>query len=536
MFRFDLRRFNNPIYLTLFIVCVVLFATTFNLGVDGIFYAIAISAGIVVLIPMLGGAVKHQIARSLQGSPSGMDHLLAPSGYRRAREVETIEEEAQQTIVRPLPNMPLIPEDRIVDASPYNAPTVPMKPQRPVAFSGKKFYPTNLELAPDFQPPLNLVLGRAILCVGMRGSGKTNVAALLMEEIGKFPIPMAIFDYEEDYVTLPEVLERCVIAGHPDWDERHHHDHYWKVDVANAKDVGYAILENGVQMVLEIGTYETLEEAASVMNLIIKGMFAWANEQDPRLRVPALILLDEAQHFLPQDSSVSNIAKEPASTLLKAFMDLNARGRKRGLTPAIFTQRIAQIRKEVIAGSEVYFLGRQSLNNDLERYEELIGKDERGKQKLDRRLVQSFGKGDFIVFESGEMFITHFNARRSEHRGITPDLGAALNRYGNQHFTKSLLLKSAMNRTQTDEEASFVDLYRSMTGNNIEDQEEEADDLIVLGKDVAISKDQFLTAVQLRKIGKSTGYRDLMPVFNLSEHHAKVLNARIRQELGSDSM
>ncbi len=55
---------------------------------------------------------------------------------------------------------------------------------------------------------------------------------------------------------------------------------------------------------------------------------------------------------------------------------------------------------------------------------------------------------------------------------------------------------------------------------------------IQLGKDVFLTQQQFEVAVKLRKTGMSTGYRDLMSVFELSEHHAKELNKRIRQALG----
>lgn len=54
---------------------------------------------------------------------------------------------------------------------------------------------------------------------------------------------------------------------------------------------------------------------------------------------------------------------------------------------------------------------------------------------------------------------------------------------------------------------------------------------IQLGKGVFLSPQQLAFAIKLRKTGMSTGYRDLMPVFDLSEHHAKALNGLIREAL-----
>jgi predicted GIY-YIG superfamily endonuclease len=51
------------------------------------------------------------------------------------------------------------------------------------------------------------------------------------------------------------------------------------------------------------------------------------------------------------------------------------------------------------------------------------------------------------------------------------------------------------------------------------------------GKRVQITKEQFEIAKQLRKSGKSTGYRDLKGFFDLSEHHAKALNSHLRREI-----
>lgn len=70
-----------------------------------------------------------------------------------------------------------------------------------------------------------------------------------------------------------------------------------------------------------------------------------------------------------------------------------------------------------------------------------------------------------------------------------------------------------------------------------EPPDEELDEpggMVILGKDqvtgktVSITREQFEVAVNLRECGMSTGYRDLMKPFGLSEHHAKVLNQKIR--------
>jgi ATPase family associated with various cellular activities (AAA). len=446
---------SNPkgmIYFGAFILLVAVLSSFFaRWGTEAVGWMVIGVVVVVLSAPIVFRFARKHWGKAITSEPSKLAFALAPSGYRRDRLRETEEEYVAQTVVIPTPNRPLVlagpsPAQRaLADNGSHAKQLYEMSQGRPDA--SKALVPAKsrsiesvqvpsrpvLKLSPECTPCIDSILGHSILGVGMRGSGKTSLAALMIEQIGEHPIPMAIFDYEEDYITLPSVLkEMCVIAGSPDWGEADRYgDGYWEVTPENADEIGYEILERGLQMVVEIGTYATLEDAASAMTGIIKGMFAWADDHDPDQRVPCLVFLDEAQHFLPQDNSVSNIAgKQEANDLLKAFMDVNARGRKRGFTLAVFTQRIAQIRKEVIAGSEIYFFGKQTMDNDLNRYEDIVGKN-----KLDRVGIQTLKAGTFAVFEGGEIFFTQMHTRKSEHRGKTPGLENAIKRYANRSVT-----------------------------------------------------------------------------------------------------
>jgi hypothetical protein len=421
-----INRFKNPVWWALFIALAIALVSLFpQLGEDGVMWCLLGAGVAVVLLAWLWDVLRQNYRRMMSGEPTRLDWGIAPGGYRRARQVETEEEQARYSHVQPTANRPLYVETDIEEMEPLQPKTALV---RASSVSVEKYGESrgrNLRLASGCNPPIDMVIGRAVLFLGIRGSGKTNGLARFLEQVFRFPIPALVCDYEEDYLTFPDVLDRCLIAGAASWPGQHRLKRYWKVNARSSEEFGYSILEYGVQVVLQIGTFETLEEAAEVMTGAIRGMFRWAEEQAPAARVPALICLDEAQHFLPQNSSVSNIRGEQAAALLKAFMDINARGRKRGLTPIIATQRPAQIRKEVIAGSEIYFLMKQTNARDLDAYEELLGREQ-----VDRRAITSFAKGECLVYESGESWRIRFLERESEHRGTTPTLTQALNRYG----------------------------------------------------------------------------------------------------------
>jgi len=575
-----LSKLHNPVYLFILFGLVAFLSGTFSgLGTEGITFLVVGSVVAIIATPIAFKALRKQWKKMLSGKPSKLDFMAAPAGYRRARYAESEQEYIAQTAVIPTPNRPLITEEKTpgIDFNFQDAPTVEASqevleyaathrtidaPHRDLAslMQGRsigsraiespkppKNDPSNprLNIAPECQPHINDIIGHSICGFGIRGSGKTTLAARLIEQIGLLPnvIPMAIFDDCQDYASLPEILPHAVIAGIPEWTERwRYQDYYWDVTEENAEEIGYLILEDRIQLILQIHTYPSLEEAARIMCSIIKGMFAWADERDPSKRVPCMVFLDEAQRYLPQDRSVSPIAQEETLKLARWFDALNSIGRKKGFTPALFTLRPAQVLKPAIVGSEIYLLGLQTFPADLKYYEEITGKD-----KLSRDAVQRFKPGQFALFEGGEVAIIHVYPRQSEHRGTTPSYAQA----GHQDNDRSVVTKKIrsvqtvnFNEGDIDEQGQDIDSdegYPFSPSRNAGSPPETpiiSEKTIVLGKDpvsgkvVSVTKQEYDIAVRLRKFGPVKGYRDLMEPFDLSEHHAKALNKLILIELG----
>lgn len=284
-----------------------------------------------------------------------------------------------------------------------------------------------LWLADNYQPHVNEILGKGLVGFGISGSGKTNLAALLIEQLGKFSIPALLNDLEGDYESLIDVLPRGRRAGNiaePGG---------IFASIENAEPIGQYIMEHGIQLVLDLRSYPSNDEAAQVMCGIVRGITAWSNAQHPAQRVPCIILLDEAQHFLPQDASISTLSKPILKEVQQTFIETATRGRKRGLTPIIFAQRISDLDKRVIAQSNVGFFGKQRNDNDLERYEGII---RASVAKADT--IASFQSGQFVVWtDTGEQFITCFHKRQSEHVSHTPQAEAAIARYQSQRQPQS---------------------------------------------------------------------------------------------------
>jgi hypothetical protein len=279
-----------------------------------------------------------------------------------------------------------------------------------------------IHLADNLHVDIDTLLGEAIVGFGLPGSGKTNACALLAEQFGQYFIPQAIFDKEGDYTSLADVLPRGIVA------------------TATNYPSGYDILEYGLQVVYDLSTWESPEDAARLMIRVVGELMVSAEGRPPSARVPALVLLDEASYWLPEKRS-QHLEEETFKQLRHIFTELASRGRKRGLAPALFAQRISELAKAVLTPG-IYILMRQTLDTDLKRYMEYVTSTLPAKQIKSR--IASFGPGRAIVkLPGGKQHMVTFYERQSEHVSHTPKSQAALEHYASLPFNPDMQFGAA---------------------------------------------------------------------------------------------
>jgi hypothetical protein len=294
--------------------------------------------------------------------------------------------------------------------------------------------PTHVHLADNLTIPINDIASKAIFIAGIRRSGKTTLGTRLAEELSQHYIPMFIPDLEGDWLSATKFFPMGKIAAHPDAEEQYEDVgvEFEPTTVENADVVGFNILDEGMQLVLDMASYPSVDEACQVVINVIKGLFEWTN-QNPKKRVPCQVFLDEAQRFLPQTLSDSIIqSKQILQDLLKAYMDITAVGGKRGLAPVILSQRFAQTNNKIIAQSEIFFLLRQTMDNDLARCMEYVKKTTATPERI---AALRKGEGVYIA-ATGEQLVTRFLQRQSSgDRSHTPTAEAA-QRYAQERQPK----------------------------------------------------------------------------------------------------
>lgn len=266
--------------------------------------------------------------------------------------------------------------------------------------------PTNrtVDLGDTLQLDIDDIVGKAIFVCGIRRSGKTTLGAKLAEEMGRFLIPMLIPDIKRDYLSLADHLPRALVITQQDIPYEPKGEK--KKQMSAAKRMGRTIFEEGYQLILDMASYDSVDEACGVLCEIIAGLFEWAREH-PESKRPCEVFLDEAQTFLPQEGG--SIISDPAiyKLMLSTYKQLLAVGGSLGLNPVILTQRIAQVNKVIIGQPELLFLLKQTMDVDLERY--------KGFTTITPEVIRGFkkGQGIFVDYE-GNSHIVQFHNRASD--------------------------------------------------------------------------------------------------------------------------
>jgi hypothetical protein len=274
--------------------------------------------------------------------------------------------------------------------------------------------PDGLYLSDSFMPSLALLLAAVLLFCGMRRAGKSNGMRVVAEELGQRGVPLVLFDTDDEYGALAnrQYLPRGFLAGSPDLlSVNGRMSHYIAVTSENAEQFGRRILDEGLQVVINLKSYLTDDEAALVMALIVQGMYKWEASRPNGERFPAFVFLDEATKWFPQNEAEKCVKNKEIFNFLQLvfFSLLVRRGGKQGLGLAVAAQRISELDKRLLQ-SQWKFLFLQTEQVDLERYKAL-----------------GLHQDDIIALQPGECFIFSplcIGFRVQMRYGFSPHLGS----------------------------------------------------------------------------------------------------------------
>src|SRR6266851_4609583 len=114
----------------------------------------------------------------------------------------------------------------------------------------------NIDSSNEFHLQTQTLVGRSIAVLGITGSGKTNTAAVLIEELLSNDLPLTVVDIEGEYWGLKEKFE-VLVAGRSQHAEL-------EVSPNNAAQLAEISLKRGISIILDLSDF-TQDEASEFL-------------------------------------------------------------------------------------------------------------------------------------------------------------------------------------------------------------------------------------------------------------------------------
>jgi len=257
-----------------------------------------------------------------------------------------------------------------------------------------------LDIAPGLKLTVDDFVGTRVAVLGISGAGKSNTVAVLGEELaGK--IPMTIVDMESEYHSLRDE-HPFIVAGMGEHVDR-------VIGVGDAAKLAREIMNSGDSIILDMLQFRKDER-----NELLRVYFETLWEIELKARKPHLIVLEEAHMFIPQSGKTD--AQE-------IFTTVALRGRKRGVSIILASQRAAMIDKDVLTQMDKMILHLVQYPTDIGTYLNILPM----KKAESAGMIKALSVGQAIVRRPGvdgkqRADVYDIRKRHSKDLGATPKL------------------------------------------------------------------------------------------------------------------
>jgi predicted nucleic acid-binding Zn-ribbon protein len=246
-------------------------------------------------------------------------------------------------------------------------------------------------------PIVEVLTGRGFI-TGKSGSGKSNSASVLVEQLLDRGFPVLIVDTDGEYWGLKESYEILHVGADEECDLH--------VGPEHAEKLAELALDQDVPIILDVSGYLDESDASALVRETASALFA--NEK--KLNKPFLLLVEEIHEYLPEGAG----SDETAQMLTRVAK----RGRKRGLGLCGMSQRPADVKKDFITQCDWLTWHRLTWENDTQVVRRVVDKE-----RADA--VQDLGDGEAFLmadFLSEDVQRVQVRRKRTFDAGATPDL------------------------------------------------------------------------------------------------------------------
>jgi uncharacterized protein len=243
-----------------------------------------------------------------------------------------------------------------------------------------------------FEVDANVVATGRTCVIGASGSGKSYAVSVICEELCKNNVPFAIIDTEGEHAGLRE-KHRVIWVGDEEGCDLQWSSVDTKQLASQAPDIAPLILD-----------LSEAEDPKAIAGDIIGKIY----DEVERRRTPYLIIVEEADRFIPQNGDRVPI-----------FGEIARRGRKRGMGLMVCTQRPSLVDKNILSQCGNQLIGKLVIRNDLQAVAQFFAGHE-----LPRQLT-GLPAGTFYAMGGLSPAAERIVIRQKEthYGGTTPKLG-----------------------------------------------------------------------------------------------------------------
>jgi hypothetical protein len=250
---------------------------------------------------------------------------------------------------------------------------------------------TNLRLAPDLTLPLEAIT-ETIAILGIRGSGKTNTAAVYAEELLRAGQQVVILDPTDAWWGLKSSADGeqkgypVVVLGGK------HQD--LPLASGDGKLVADFVVEQGASVICCLRGFESKTQELAFTTAFLRRLYHLKGQQDAP--TPLALIIDEASRLVPQ-----RVMGEEAACV-GAVQQIVRQGRSSGFGVVLIDQRAATVNKDVLSMLEMLIVHRTTGPQDRKALREWVQQhDTEGREATFLNSLASLKLGEAWVWSPG---------------------------------------------------------------------------------------------------------------------------------------
>ncbi|MFC6718287.1 ATP-binding protein [Natrialbaceae archaeon GCM10025810] len=246
-------------------------------------------------------------------------------------------------------------------------------------------------------PVVEILTGRGFV-TGKSGSGKSNTASVIAEELLEAGFPLLIVDTDGEYYGLKEEYEMLHAGADEECDIQ--------IGPEHAEQMATLALEENVPVILDVSGYLDEDEADELLRETARQLFV----KEKKLKKPFLLVVEEVHEYIPEGGGVG----ETGNLLIK----IGKRGRKHGLGILGISQRPADVKKDFITQANWLVWHRLTWENDTNVVGRIIDTEY-------KELVSDLDDGQaFVQTDWTDVAVRkiQFRRKRTFDAGATPGL------------------------------------------------------------------------------------------------------------------